>query len=247
MRGMVILGVVVACLLSGERLWGATPEPTGAQQSQGLLAPGQPAPDFVTHDPDGISVALHDYRGRPVILNFWATWCAPCRQEMRALQTVYEAHKAAGLAVLAVSQDQQDMREAVRAYWATLGCHLPTAPGPRGACGHPLQRLLAPEHGVHSPLRDGSCRASGGPDSSTDRAVPAGDSATARVGSSKRSGDRSVTTEERGCMRLYLVHAKLWLLGLLLAVVGLASVQLAAAPAVQPKRATFDLSQCLHH
>jgi peroxiredoxin len=91
------------------------------QKSQSLLVLGQPAPDFIIDDPDGISIALHDYRGRPVIINFWATWCAPCRQEMRALQTVYDAYKAAGLVVLAVSQDQQDMREVVRTYCTTLG------------------------------------------------------------------------------------------------------------------------------
>ena len=132
MRGLVVLGVVVAFLLSGERLWGDTPGPTGVQKSQSRLAPGQPAPDFVTHDPDGISIALHDYRGRPVIINFWATWCAPCRQEMRALQTVYEAHKAAGLAVLAVSQDQQDMSEVVRTYCTTLGVTFPPLLDPDG-------------------------------------------------------------------------------------------------------------------
>ena len=121
MRGLVVLGVVLALLAAGERSWGDPPESPGGQRSRSLLAPGQPAPDFVAHDPDGTSMALRDYQGRPVIINFWATWCAPCRQEMRALQTVYEAHKATGLAVLAVSQDHQDMREAVRAYCTTLG------------------------------------------------------------------------------------------------------------------------------
>jgi peroxiredoxin len=131
-RGIVVLGTVVAVLLAGERLWGDSSALTGAQKSHRLLAPGQPAPDFVTYDLDGISVALHDYRGRPVIINFWATWCAPCRQEMRALQAVYEAHKATGLAVLAVSQDQQDMRETVRTYCANLGVTFPPLLDPDG-------------------------------------------------------------------------------------------------------------------
>jgi cytochrome c biogenesis protein CcmG/thiol:disulfide interchange protein DsbE len=131
-RGIVVLGVVLTFLVSGERLWGDTPESTGTQKARSLLAPGQPAPDFVAHDPDGITMALRDYRGRPVIINFWATWCAPCRQEMRDLQTVYDAHKAAGLVVLAVSQDQQDKVEAIRAYCVTLGITFPPLLDPDG-------------------------------------------------------------------------------------------------------------------
>ena len=132
MRGIVVLGVVLVVFLSGERLWGDPPELAGTQKSHSFLAPGQPAPDFVAYDPDGVSIALRDYRGRPVIINFWATWCAPCRQEMRALQTVYDAHKAAGLAVLAVSQDQQDKVEAVRSHCTTLGVTFPPLLDPDG-------------------------------------------------------------------------------------------------------------------
>ena len=142
MRGIVVLGAVLALLLLGERLWGDTPESTGPQQSR--LVPGQPAPDFIAHDPDGTSIALRDYQDRPVIINFWATWCAPCRQEMRALQTVYEAHRAAALAVFAVSQDQQDQAEVVRAYCATLGITFPPLLDPDGSVATHYSIFLLP-------------------------------------------------------------------------------------------------------
>jgi peroxiredoxin len=82
-----------------------------------------PLPELTVKTLAGSSVPLRSVfkPGRKTIVNVWATWCTPCRQEMRALQTVYEAHKTAGLAVLAVSQDHQGMREAVRAYCTTLG------------------------------------------------------------------------------------------------------------------------------
>jgi cytochrome c biogenesis protein CcmG/thiol:disulfide interchange protein DsbE len=113
-RGIVVVGVVVLLLVSGESGW-------VEEKLPGPLMPGQPAPAFSVPDPDGKTISLQDYQGRPVIINFWATWCGPCRQEMVVLQAVYEAHKAAGLAILAVSEDHQDRIEMVRAYWAALG------------------------------------------------------------------------------------------------------------------------------
>jgi thiol-disulfide isomerase/thioredoxin len=58
------------------------------------------------NDVDGRPVQLNDLRGQPVILNFWATWCAPCRVEMPDLQAVYERHQADGLVILAINREE---------------------------------------------------------------------------------------------------------------------------------------------
>lgn len=64
---------------------------------------GAVAPDFTLETIDGETVSLSDYRGQPVVINFWATWCTPCREEMPLLQESYEAHREDGLVVLGVN------------------------------------------------------------------------------------------------------------------------------------------------
>lgn len=59
---------------------------------RGLPEVGKPAPDFEYTRADGSTVRLSDLRGKKVIINFWATWCLPCREEMPDLQQVYEDH-----------------------------------------------------------------------------------------------------------------------------------------------------------
>ncbi len=77
---------------------------SAASDPGGKLAFGQPAPDFTLKTADGKTVRLSDFRGRPVLINFWATWCAPCLIEMPALEQVYGKYKDQGLVVLAVNQ-----------------------------------------------------------------------------------------------------------------------------------------------
>ena len=62
------------------------------------------APDFTLEDMDGESYKLHDYRGKVVLINFWATWCPPCRKEMPALEALYKKLGGDSFAVLAVNQ-----------------------------------------------------------------------------------------------------------------------------------------------
>jgi thiol-disulfide isomerase/thioredoxin len=67
---------------------------------------GQPAPDVAFADPDGGEITLADFRGTPVLVNLWATWCAPCVKELPTLNALARTHaKDGSLGVIAVSQD----------------------------------------------------------------------------------------------------------------------------------------------
>jgi thiol-disulfide isomerase/thioredoxin len=67
---------------------------------------GGPAPDFTLQTPDGASVQLAHLKDRPVWINFWATWCGPCREEMPAMQELYEQYRERGLMIVAVNMEE---------------------------------------------------------------------------------------------------------------------------------------------
>jgi peroxiredoxin len=78
----------------------------------------RPAPDFALKDADGKVVKLSDYKGKVVLLNFWATWCGPCRIEIPWFIEFEQNHRDKGFAVLGVSMDE-DGWEAVKPYVAS--------------------------------------------------------------------------------------------------------------------------------
>ena len=80
----------------------------GLLGGDGTLASGKTAPDFTLLPIRGEAVNLNQLRGRPVLLNFWATWCPPCRGEMPALQKVYETYARKGLVVLTISDESRE-------------------------------------------------------------------------------------------------------------------------------------------
>jgi len=74
---------------------------------RGVVRPGDAAPNFKLRDMNGQLVALSDLRGKVVLLNFWATWCGPCRVEMPAMEQLYRSYPRADFEILAVSTDAQ--------------------------------------------------------------------------------------------------------------------------------------------
>lgn len=99
---------------------------------------GAPAPDLTAETVDGRRVSLVDLRGQVVVLNFWATWCAPCRDEMPALEARYEKYKDQGLVVLAIDFDEP--ADDVRAFADQLGLTFPVLLDP-GATIQQLYRV----------------------------------------------------------------------------------------------------------
>ena len=84
---------------------------------------GEPAPDFQLKTLDGGTVKLSDLRGKGVLINFWATWCSPCRKEIPAMQKVYEKYKDRGFEVVAVNI--AETKPAISGFTRQLGLTLP--------------------------------------------------------------------------------------------------------------------------
>lgn len=87
------------------------------------LSEGQTAPDFLLNTLEGEEARLSDYRGQPVIINFWATWCPPCRAEMPDFQELYESEDVEILAVNLTESEQSE--EGVQDFIDELGLTFP--------------------------------------------------------------------------------------------------------------------------
>jgi peroxiredoxin len=85
---------------------------------------GKAAPDFTLPSIDGQQVSLQQYRGKVVFLNFWATWCIPCREEMPGLEQLHQKYQSEGLVVLAI--DLKESAEQVKTFFQKHGLSFPS-------------------------------------------------------------------------------------------------------------------------
>ncbi len=83
--------------------------------------PGNPVPDFRAPSLEGDTVSLASLQGRPVVLNLWATWCAPCRTETPYLQSIFERFRSDGLQVVGLSVDTRNARTDVEEFVEEFG------------------------------------------------------------------------------------------------------------------------------
>ncbi|MBM4194581.1 MAG: TlpA family protein disulfide reductase [Gemmatimonadetes bacterium] len=88
----------------------------GPDAPKGAIAVGAPAPDYATHSLAGDSVSLTALKGKTVLLNVWATWCHPCRDEIPQLEALHQQYKDRGLEVVGVSVDVDGMQDGIRSF-----------------------------------------------------------------------------------------------------------------------------------
>ncbi|CAN5485404.1 hypothetical protein BH09CHL1_BH09CHL1_05600 [soil metagenome] len=113
MSRMVRVGgsLLVAIILVFSAWWvagreGLSDMGNGGADASVLPSVGDAAPDFTVPDPLGTMHSLSDYKGQPVWLNFWGSWCPPCRAEMPELVAAYQQLKTRGIVMLAISVDE---------------------------------------------------------------------------------------------------------------------------------------------
>jgi peroxiredoxin len=110
---------------------------------------GSPAPDFTLLDLDGSPVTLSSLRGKTVLLNFWATWCVPCRQEMPDIEEAFLRRQADGIVVLAINLKEE--RGQAKTFADKYGLTFPILLDSKGEVGKAYRLTGLPESWIVGP------------------------------------------------------------------------------------------------
>jgi len=115
------LGLILACVLAGVLLVGCNNEPSSEKEGKAQAAPAAPAgmigltaPDFTLTDMQGQQVSLSQFRGKIVILNFWATWCPPCVAELPTIQKLYDDYGSKVSFVIATREAPAKVKQFIK-------------------------------------------------------------------------------------------------------------------------------------
>ena len=104
---LAIAGMAIFLVVAGSGMGGAAALDVLPVADRAIVKLGEPAPNFQLRDLNGHLITLSDLRGKVVMLNFWATWCGPCRVEMPAMEQLYRMFQRKDFEILAVSTDAQ--------------------------------------------------------------------------------------------------------------------------------------------
>jgi len=104
---LALAGMAIFWMVAGSGMGGAAGLDVLPVADRAIVKLGEPAPNFQLRDLNGHLIMLSDLRGKVVLLNFWATWCGPCRVEMPAMEQLYRMFQRKDFEILAVSTDAQ--------------------------------------------------------------------------------------------------------------------------------------------
>ena len=142
-RYWAVFSIAVLTLSAG---WIWVSRPPAAPGAAVISAPQQGfmAPGFTTKDFAGQPVTLADLNGKVVLINFWASWCPPCRAEMQAIQHAYADGRDQGLVILAINASYQDDLQTAAQFAQTEGLTFPLLTDPDGSINRRYRVLALP-------------------------------------------------------------------------------------------------------